>query len=109
MTKENLTPSPLTCATSLKLLADFWTLRIIEALFTGEQRYCELQRIIGNVNPATLTKKLTELEASGILLRNEANGGHTVTYKLTALGQDTVPVLKAIREFSTKMEKHAKQ
>lgn len=101
--------SPLTCAESLKLLADFWSLRIIEVLMQHEQRYCELQRAVGNVNPATLTKKLAELETAGIVARDAQAEGHAVVYRLTPLGEDTVPVLEAIRTFSRKMENRTKK
>ena len=58
------TPSSVspTCEKSLRLLGDFWTLRIIESLKDGKLRFCEIQRSVGNVNPATLTKKLQVLE-----------------------------------------------
>jgi len=95
-------PRVTTCTHSLKLLADFWNLRIIESLLHGEQRYCELQRSIGNVNPTTLTKKLTELEAAGLLARIENSSGHSVSYTLTTLGKDSLPVLEAIKSFSKK-------
>jgi DNA-binding HxlR family transcriptional regulator len=98
-----------TCTHSLKLLADFWTLRIIESLLHGEQRYCELQRAVGNVNPTTLTKKLNELEAAGLLARSEDSGGHSVSYTLTTLGKDSLPVLEAIKSFSKKFERAQKK
>jgi DNA-binding HxlR family transcriptional regulator len=89
-----------TCEESLRLLADFWNLRIIEALAGDTLRYCEVQRAVGNVNPATLTKKLLELEKSGLVTRSEE---HTaVSYALTSLGKDALPVISAIDAFSKK-------
>lgn len=97
------------CPTSLKLLADFWSLRIIESLQQGEQRYCELQRGVGNVNPATLTKKLADLEAANIIVRSEEIGSHSVHYKLSPLGLNAIPVLEAIKSFSQKYQKTNKK
>jgi len=89
-----------TCTESLKLLADFWHLRIIEALsLEGEQRFCELQRTLDNVNPATLTKKLGVLEEAKIISRRETNDQH-VTYALTKRGTASLQVLTAIKKFS---------
>ncbi len=102
MDKQN--PRVTTCAHSLKLLADFWSLRIIEALAVETQRYCELQRTLDNVNPATLTKKLAELEAAEIVVRKEEMDGHAVSYQLSPLGKETLPILESIRSFSTKYE-----
>ncbi len=102
---DNSKPRVTTCTKSLKLLADFWSLRIIESLALGAQRFCEIQRSIDNVNPATLTKKLTDLEKANLIVRTEESGGNTVHYKLSPIGKDTVPVLEAIKSFSQKYEK----
>jgi DNA-binding HxlR family transcriptional regulator len=94
-----------TCAKSLELLADFWVLRIIETLTAGKQRYCEIQRAVGNVNPTTLTKKLTSLEKAGVISRLPESGSTTVFYELTNLGKNALPVIDAIKSFSSKFEK----
>lgn len=91
-----------TCEKSLRLLADFWNLRIIEALKNGQLRYCEVQRAIGNLNPATLTKKLSELENAKLLKRTEDHAA--VSYELTTLGTQALPVLSAIDTFSKQLK-----
>lgn len=101
---KETTPSTATCEQSLKLLGDFWILRIIEALKGGTLRYCEVQRRVGNVNPATLTKKLHILEEAGLVVRSEDATNIAVNYALTSLGKSAVPVLKAIQAFSKKQE-----
>jgi DNA-binding HxlR family transcriptional regulator len=105
---DNSKPRVTTFTKSLKLLGDFWSLRIIESLVAGAQRFCEIQRTIDNVNPATLTKKLTDLEKAKLIVRTEEAGGNTVHYELSPLGKDTVPVLKAINDFSKKYEEQQK-
>lgn len=102
------TPRVTTCAHSLELLADFWVLRIIETLATGKQRYCEIQRAVGNVNPTTLTKKLGSLEKAGLISRLPEAGSTTVFYELTKLGKHSLPVLEAIQTFSKKLESMTK-
>lgn len=90
-----------TCVASLKLLGDYWTLRIINALSDGQLRYCDLQRDIGSLNPATFTNRLKKLEDAKLIQRQESNSGN-VTYTLSKLGQATLPVIKAINTFATK-------
>src|SRR5436853_245600 len=86
---------------SLKLLGDYWTLRIVGALRLGEIRFCELQRLVGNVNPVTLTGRLKKLEESKLINRTEESvDGCSVTYSLTELGHKALPVLEAINHFS---------
>lgn len=101
-------PHVTTCAKSLKLLADFWVLRILESLTPGRQRYCEIQRAVGNVNPTTLTKKLNSLEKTGLVKRLPEAHSTTVFYELTALGKNSLPILEAIKSFSQKLEKAQK-
>lgn len=91
------------CVTSLKLLGDFWTLRIISALSDGAIRYCELQRRIGNVNPVTLTSRLKKLEDARLISRTEESLNKiAVTYCLTELGHEVLPILNAVNRFSDK-------
>ncbi len=99
----NLTVSKKTSVESLKLLADFWTLRLIDELKNGELRYCELQRRAESLNPATLTSRLKKLERAGIIERKD----HTcdkisVSYSLTRLGLRALPILQAINLFPGK-------
>jgi DNA-binding HxlR family transcriptional regulator len=92
------------CVISLKLLGDFWTLRIIDALSGGEVRYCELQRRIGNVNPVTLTSRLKKLEDARLINRTEEPINKVaVSYSLTELGHAALPVLSAVNHFSDKL------
>lgn len=102
---KSLSPSETICVPSLKLLGDFWTLRIISALAVGELRYCELQRLVGNINPVTLTSRLKKMEDAGLVTRTEETVDKiSVTYCLTAHGKDALPVLKAINDFSAKAQ-----
>lgn len=101
------TPQPKTCVKSLRLLADFWSLQIIESLNEKPQRYCELQRATGDMNPVTLTKKLHELEAAKLIVHIESPE-HISYYKLTPLGHQATPVLQAIKRFSKLYEQQAK-
>jgi len=88
-----------TCLPSLKLLGDFWTLRIIDALSSGDLRFCELQRSVGMVNPVTLTNRLKKLEEANLVDRREESRTD-VNYGLTTLGKEILPVLDAVNKFS---------
>lgn len=93
------------CLSSIKLLGDFWTLRIIDTLDNSELRFCELQRSLGNVNPVTLTDRLKKLEYSGVVERTEESvDGCSVTYALTPAGREALPVIQAIDNFAQKAQ-----
>jgi DNA-binding HxlR family transcriptional regulator len=92
-----------TCVSSLKLLGDFWTLRIIDTLTSDELRFCDLQRALGNVNPVTLTDRLKKLEEAKLVNRTEESIDKcSVSYSLTQLGNEALPVVKAVNSFSLK-------
>lgn len=95
------------CLPSLKLLSDYWTLRVVDELSDGVSlRFNELERRLEGVNTATLAKRLKEMRTSGLVLRTE-NSRADVAYSLTPLGQEALPLLDAVNHFSTAAKKHA--
>jgi DNA-binding HxlR family transcriptional regulator len=91
------------CTRSLKLLGDFWTLSILNALEAGEMRYCALQRATGNPNPVTLGTRLRRLQDAGLIERLPSNEDISVSYRLTELGSAALPVVAAIDTFSRQL------
>lgn len=89
------------CSDSLKLIGDYWTLRIIDVLREGEQRFCQLQREVDNLNPATLTDRLKTLETLRLISRSEETQSKiSVTYSLTSRGKEVLPIINAINKFA---------
>lgn len=87
----------------LKILGDFWTLEIIQALSDGEKRFTQLQREIQNMSPTTLTNRLKKLEQHALIQRMEETVDKlSVVYALTEKGKDILPVLKQIKIFAQK-------
>lgn len=98
---KTLNPKNTICVKSLKLLGDFWTLRIIDSLKDGSLRFCEVQRSVDNLNPVTLTDRLQKLEKAGLVNRDQdPNNKMSVSYSLTRSGIAALPVLEAITAFS---------
>src|SRR5690606_7763087 len=94
ITMTALDLSNKTCVSTLKLLGDYHTLRIIDALQPGSLRFCEVQRMVDNLNPVTLTDRLKKLEEAKLVSRAEDTIDKvSVTYCLTPLGRQTIPVL----------------
>jgi DNA-binding HxlR family transcriptional regulator len=91
----------MTCTETMKLLGDYWVLRIIDSLSNCQERFCGLQRKLDNVNPVTLTKRLKTLEEAGLVTRSEETIDKiSVCYALTDLGRETLPVIRALDRFS---------
>lgn len=88
------------CLSSLKILSDYWTLRLIDELSDGHPlRFNELERRLEGVNTATLSKRLKDMQDSNLISRVEKSRAD-VTYNLTELGNQAIPLLKAVNHFS---------
>lgn len=87
---------------TLKVLGDFWVLRIIGALADHPQRFCELERTLKNSNPVTLTNRLKKLEEYNYVVRQaETNDKQSVSYALTPKGQAVLPIVESLKAFSS--------
>jgi len=93
-----------TCVKSVQLLADYWMLRIIASMEDSSKRYSEIQRQATGINPATLTNRLRKLEQANLVQRIEESRAD-VTYSLTPLGKDAIPLLAALNTFAQKAER----
>lgn len=88
------------CLPSLKILSDYWTLRVIDELSDGGAlRFNQLERQLEGVNTATLSKRLKDMQESGLVTRTEASRAD-VAYSLTDLGMEAIPLLNAVNHFS---------
>lgn len=88
---------PITKAANV--LGRKWTLEMIYYL-RERKRFCELQEIVGGVNPTTLTQRLKVLEQAGIIQRYAiSNAPRHVEYDLTEKGRDLLSVLYAMGEW----------
>lgn len=86
---------------AMKLIGDFWTLRVIDAISGDEVRFCEIERRIPDINPATLTGRLKRLEEAGVIDRQvETQAKQSVSYLLTARGTRILPILESIKAFT---------
>jgi DNA-binding HxlR family transcriptional regulator len=87
---------------ALKLVADYWVLRIVEelSLADGALRFSELQRRLGGASPATLSNRLRRLEQQALIERTGCPGKLSVSYTLGERGRRILPVIGAINEFA---------
>jgi DNA-binding HxlR family transcriptional regulator len=97
-------------AAAAAILGAKWTPQILYALFYGCGRFCELQKEVGGVNPRTLSARLDELEAAGIIKKTSYNEvPPRIEYCLTPKGKDLVPILQEMVCWSEKHPPHTEQ
>jgi DNA-binding HxlR family transcriptional regulator len=77
-----------------------WTMLIIRDLLGGVRRFSELRTSLAGISPKTLTDRLRDLEAQGLVTRTiHAEVPPRVEYRLTATGQRLKPVVDALAEW----------
>src|SRR5438270_537465 len=82
-------------AGAMQIIGNKWTALILRDLFGGPKRFCELEKSVGKINPRTLSQRLDDLEAHGIVTRQSFSEVPPRTeYTLTPKGRDLLPILK---------------
>jgi DNA-binding HxlR family transcriptional regulator len=106
--KHAMTPTAEFCPinTASDMLGRKWALLVVHYLSTaapGRLRFCELQEQLGGLNPATLSLRLKELEAAGLVERH-AEGGQRlpVAYALTPMGRELGAVVARLNDWGNK-------
>ncbi len=87
---------------SLKVLGREWAFLVLTciALYRA-QRYNDMVRAMPGIPKRLLTKRLSELESSGLIVRAESRRGY-VRWELTEKGADVVPILMTLVRFGSK-------
>jgi DNA-binding HxlR family transcriptional regulator len=83
-------------ARSLEVIGEKWSLLVVRDLLRGPQRFTDLMRYMGGITPKWLTQRLRDLEAAGIVERDEQPGRREVWYRLTQKGRDLAPVVESL-------------
>jgi DNA-binding HxlR family transcriptional regulator len=99
----DLEPKVGCIASAMQIIGNKWTALILRDLAAGPQRFCELEKSVGSINPRTLSQRLDDLETHGIIVR-QAPDQHATRpeYSLTKKGRDLLPVLHQMAAWGTK-------
>lgn len=85
---------------TMEVIQGKWTLLILRDLMGGSRRFGELRRSLAGVSPRTLSVRLRELEAEGILTRKiYAEVPPRVEYRLTGKGSGLKAVIAAMAKW----------
>jgi DNA-binding HxlR family transcriptional regulator len=87
---------------TLKIISGKWKPLILYFLLRGPTRYGELKRAVRDVSDKVLIQQLKELEADGVLRRNDYKEvPPRVDYTLTQLGQSLAQALEPLCSWGT--------
>ena len=97
------TPGGCPAGRAMELVAHKWTIHILFALHEagGPARFRELQRRVSPITQKELTKRLRDLERSGLVARRVyAEVPPRVEYRLTELGSTLIPALTGLHDWA---------
>ena len=75
-----------------EVLCSRWTTLVVRELLCGSTRFSELRRGVPKMSPALLSKRLKELEQSGVVTTSRKRRG-VVEYHLSEAGEELRPLI----------------
>lgn len=90
------------------VLGDKWTPLLLR-YFANEEvvRFCQLQDLVGGINPRTLSARLSSLEEAEIIQKTSLDTSSRCEYRLTKKGRDLLPILQDMQAWSEKYTPNA--
>lgn len=102
-TPKSLEPKAGCIAGAMEIIGSKWTALILRDLATGPQRFGELEKSVGNINPRTLSQRLDALESHAIVAKKACEDSPSrPEYSLTRKGQDLIPVIEQMAAWGDK-------
>jgi DNA-binding HxlR family transcriptional regulator len=84
-----------------EILGDKWTPQLLRFFINEEVvRFCQLQDLVGGINPRTLSARLTHLEETRIIEKLTSDTSSRCEYRLTEKGRSLLPILQDMERWS---------
>jgi DNA-binding HxlR family transcriptional regulator len=87
-------------AQAAEVLTERWTLLVLRELLMGSARFNDLQRGVPRMSSSLLSKRLREMERSGLLTREPLQGERGHAYRLTPAGEALGPLVVSLGTWS---------
>jgi len=87
-------------AQAAEVLTERWTLLVLRELLMGSTRFNELQRGVPRMSSSLLSKRLREMERSGLITREPLKGERGNSYRLTPAGEALGPTVVGLGTWS---------
>jgi DNA-binding HxlR family transcriptional regulator len=94
-------------AHALDLIGERWTLLVMRELMLGPKRFRDLRADLPGISANVLTRRLEELEARGLVVRDRLPPPASVqVYALTEWGYEAEPIVLAMGRWATRSPAH---
>jgi DNA-binding HxlR family transcriptional regulator len=87
-------------AQAAEVLTERWTLLVLRELMMGSSRFNDIQRGVPRMSSSLLSKRLREMERSGLITREPLPGERGHSYRLTPAGEALGPILLDLGNWS---------
>ncbi len=87
-------------AKAAEILCERWSLIVIRELIAGSRHFNDIRRGVPLMSPSLLSSRLKQLEAAGVVTRNQ--DGRGVGYDLTPAGAELRPVVELMAGWGSK-------
>jgi DNA-binding HxlR family transcriptional regulator len=88
----------LFCPTAMaaEILEPRWTMLLLCEMGSGSTRFSDIQRGVPGLSPSLLSRRLREMEASGLVQREDVPGTQQSRYLLTSMARELLPLILEI-------------
>lgn len=87
-------------AKACELLEPRWTMLILSEMWSGSTRFNEIRRGVPGISPTLLSKRLREMEGSGLVERLEDRASGAIDYVSTEIARELEPIVRALGEWA---------
>ncbi len=96
-------------AKAAEVVAERWTPLVLRELLSGSRRFNELRRGVPLMSPSLLSRRLAELEDSGVIRRTAGGKGVPSQYLLTEAGEELRPIIEGLGAWGHRWVQHEVQ
>ncbi len=90
-------------ASAMQIIGSKWTALLLRDLAGGAKRFGELEQSLTGISPRTLSQRLDDLEARGVITKQSfAEVPPRTEYSLTPKGYDLIPILQQMAAWGDK-------
>src|ERR1700751_4343465 len=94
-------------AHALDLVGERWAMLVLRELAYGPRRFSELKADLPGISANVLTRRLTELEARGLVRKTRLPPPASVqVYKATEWGREAVPIIASLGRWAARSPLH---
>ena len=86
-------------AKASEIIGEKWTILIIREVLMGSRRFVDLQRGLGTISPTLLSRRLSDLEQRGMLLKKKIQGQKGHEYFPTETCKELLPILLTLGDW----------